>query len=124
MTPGHGSPAERPLNKDKFMIATRNPNTTTRGNGFDAATIRAVWNKAQAVYGTDPNVRRKDSCGAWIDWTAYGKTTENGYGWEIDHIKPVAAGGTDDLSNLQPLFWENNRYKSDDYPNWSCKVGA
>jgi hypothetical protein len=36
------------------MVANRNPNTTTRGNGFDAATVRAVWNKAQAVYGVDP----------------------------------------------------------------------
>jgi hypothetical protein len=45
----------------------------------------------------DPNVRRKDGCGAWIDWAAYGQTTQNGYGWEIDHIKPVAKGGSDDL---------------------------
>ena len=63
------------------MITTRRPNTTTRGGGFDATTIRAVWNKAQAVYGVDPNVRRKDSCGAWIDCAAYGQTAQNGYGW-------------------------------------------
>ena len=44
------------------------------------------------------------------------------YGREIDYIKPVAKGGTDDLSNLQALRWENNRHKSDDWPNWSCKV--
>lgn len=37
----------------------------------------------------------------------------NKHGWEIDHIRPVVAGGNDDLSNLQPLQWENNRKKGD-----------
>jgi hypothetical protein len=26
------------------------------------------------------------------------------------------------LNNLQPLQWENNRHKGDNYPNWSCKI--
>jgi len=46
------------------------------------------------------------------------------WGWEIDHKKPVANGGTDDLDNLQPLQWENNRHKGDNWPNWDCKVKA
>lgn len=100
----------------------RNPNSTSTGGAFDAATIEAVWRKGQVVSNNDPKVFRKDACGAWIARSAYGATTQ--YGWEVDHVRPVAKGGTDDLANLHPLQWENNRYKSDDYPNWSCKVRA
>lgn len=100
----------------------RLPNTNRNGGGFDALTIAAVWNKARAVPGYDAAQVRKDACGAWIKRSEYGQTTQ--YGWEIDHIKPVASGGTDTLDNLQPLHWRNNRHKADEYPNWTCAVGA
>lgn len=45
-------------------------------------------------------------------------------GWEIDHIVPVAKGGSDNLSNLQALLCTNNRHKADNYPNWVCAVTA
>jgi len=98
----------------------RQPNTTTRGSGFDDQTIEAVWRKGTP----EPEYQgfRKDACGASMQRTKYGKTEM--WGWEIDHIKPVAKGGTDELGNLQPLRWENNRRKSDDYPNYYCAVGA
>lgn len=87
-------------------------------------TIQLVWNKGQIIPGTDPNVVRKDRCGALIRRDKYGDTTPRGLGWEIDHNVPVAKGGTDDLSNLLPLQWENNRGKSDNFPAWTCAVKA
>ena len=95
---------------------TRRSSTTQSGASFDQRTINAVWSRATIVPGVDPNQRRKDVCGAWIDRSQYGTTANNGFGWEIDHIIPVSSGGTDDLSNLQPLQWQNNRRKGDSYP--------
>ena len=94
----------------------RKHNTDRNGNSWTDETKKAVWNKAEIVPGIDSSQKRKDHCGAWIEWSKHGDTAENGSGWEIDHIKPVAKDGTDDLSNLQPLHWKNNRTKSDDYP--------
>jgi hypothetical protein len=96
---------------------TREPGTTTMGEQFGARMIEQVWAKAEPelwfVY------FKRDVCGATIKKDDYGKMTE--FGWEIDHIIPVAQGGTDELSNLEPMHWENNRHKGDDYPEWSCK---
>ena len=101
---------------------TRSRNTTRTGAGFGAATITAVWQKGIAVPGYDSRYIRKDRCGAWIKYADYGTIGE--YGWEIDHIEPVAAGGGDALSNLQPLHWQNNRHKGDNFPAWGCAVAA
>lgn len=106
-------------------MAPRYSGTTALNEGFAQGIIDAVWVKGIAVAGVDANKRRKDICGAWIDKAQYGVTQEKGTGWEIDHIVPVAKGGTDALSNLQPLQWQNNRAKSDNGPGeWTCAAWA
>jgi len=100
----------------------RRRNTDIRGGAWSPAVIEAVWRKAHIVPRYDPAAFRKDTCDAWIARNEYGLETD--HGWEIDHIVPVARGGGDGLDNLQPLLWQNNRHKSDNWPNWSCLISA
>ena len=96
----------------------RSCNTKCDGSSFDDDTIEAVWEKGEIE--PDYPGFRKDVCGASMQRSKYGKTER--WGWEIDHKEPVSKGGSDDLDNLQPLQWENNRHKGDDHPNWDCKI--
>lgn len=82
--------------------------------------IQKVWEKGQIIEGYDKSKYRKDFCDAWIHRDKYGEQVS--LGWEIDHVYPVAKGGKDNLENLRPMQWENNRSKGDDYPNYSCAV--
>lgn len=94
---------------------TRNSNTDSRGQQFNAVVISQVWQKGRVIPNYDLGTWRYDICGNPIKYQDYGKI-ESKHGWEIDHIKPVARGGGDDLNNLQPLQWEKNREKGDSYP--------
>ena len=71
-----------------------------------------VWSKATIVPGVNPAIRRKDICGAWIDWLAYGNRESN-VGWEVDHVSPISKGGAHHINNVRPLHWQNNARKSD-----------
>jgi len=88
----------------------REPNTDGSGQPFSPEVVEAVWQKARTM-GVHETLR----VDAW-GWTIVRSDYGNGrsrYGWEIDHIVPVAQGGGDELTNLQPLQWENNRRKDE-----------
>ena len=79
---------------------------------------RLVWNKGREIPNFDASEWRWDKCGTPMQYSKHGDTTSK-YGWEIDHIRPVAQQGSDYLDNLQPLQWENNRAKADSL-YWNC----
>lgn len=89
----------------------RNYNTDKKGYRFNDIIKSLVWKKGLTVPGYYPTMLRQDKYGALMLFEDYGRT-DSRYGWEIDHIYPVSLGGTDNLSNLQPLNWQNNRIKS------------
>lgn len=66
----------------------------------------AVWKKGAIVPSNDPVMFRKDQCGAWIKWSDF-ENRDSEYGWDIDYITPLSTGGSDALSNLRPLQWQN-----------------
>ena len=71
----------------------------------------AVWSKAKTIRGKDPAEYRQDPYGNEMYYGSYGKASPKG--WEIDHIKPIARGGSDALRNLQALNTRVNREKGD-----------
>ena len=79
-----------------------------------------MWLKAKIVPGYNSALYRKDCCGRFIKKSDYGNIYSK-YGWEVDHIRPVARGGSDHIDNLQALQWELNRSKGDTYP-WACPL--
>jgi 5-methylcytosine-specific restriction endonuclease McrA len=76
--------------------------------------IDAVWNKGTHIRGQNPDVHRRDVFGNPLYKPSFGKQGEKS--WQIDHKKPIAKGGTDDLRNLQPLQTAVNQEKGDKYP--------
>lgn len=90
----------------------RHYGSTGQGGNFTPVQINATWNKGGIVAGYDSAQYRVDVYGTWMCKSDYGNVASE-MGWEIDHILPVSAGGTDHYDNLQPLQWRNNRNKAD-----------
>ena len=99
------------------------------GKDFSEEEIQEVWEKATIINTKHKNLWRNDLAGAVIRREDYGDQNSL-YGWEIDHIRPCnprdpkVTPGTDEMSNLQPLQWENNKRKSGYYPKYSTLVSA
>lgn len=92
---------------------------------FSEEQIQKVWDKAPTIENLDPKVYRLDNCGALIKNELYSKRgSALSMEWEIDHIKPRSQGGTDELSNLQALQWENKKAKAESYPSWKCVISG
>lgn len=98
------------------MAISRRPNTTKDGGSWSESTKLAVWEKGREIPGYDAAIWRWDTYGSVMKYSEYGNRNSD-YGWEIDHIYPVARGGADDFNNLQPLQWKNNADKGDNL-NW------
>lgn len=78
------------------------------------AKAKTVW---EHWYGNA--TKAHDVCGAEMDKSAHGK--EGRFGWDVDHIVPLSRGGTNSLSNLRPLHWENNDAKGNKLDGqWHC----
>lgn len=71
-----------------------------------------AWDKAKKVRGRDPKLYRRDPYGNVMYYPSHGK--DSGMGWEADHIKPKAHGGSDETRNLQALNTKVNRQKGKD----------
>lgn len=62
-----------------------------------------------------------DYAGRRIRKSEYNTPTE--FAWSLDHIKPIAKGGTDSSRNLMPVHALTNLEKGDSFPKFKAFGG-
>lgn len=76
---------------------------------YSDETLYKIWNKGFIILGKDPNKYRKDVNGNVMYRSSYGKYSK--MGWNVDHKKAKANGGSDSIRNLQPMNSRANSSK-------------
>ena len=77
---------------------------------FTDEQLNEIWEKGLIDSRFDPNLVRKDACGAWMIRGRY-NDQKSTFGWEVDHIYPesklknleVPDELIDNMVNLRPL---------------------
>jgi len=102
-------------NSKKYKNATNNIKYGRPG------CVEAVWNMATPIEGRDPDVWRRDVAGKIIKRNEL--TSKSKYAWNVDHKIPKTTGGSDEISNLQPLNRRDNirfsNKQTDDKPGYN-----
>ena len=76
---------------------------------YTEETLDKIWNKGSIIFGKDPDKYRKDVNGNVMFRSSYGKYSK--MGWNVDHKRAKANGGSDSIRNLQPMNSRANSSK-------------
>ena len=95
-------PAPRQQRRGLLNYAANALDGFTSLPSLDEVRKLAAWNNTAGYPGRDPLEWRMDFYGNALRWSDHGDQSSP-YGWQIDHIVPLAAGGQDIPSNLRAL---------------------
>lgn len=77
--------------------------------------VQRIWAKGEIFPGLNSRVWRYSKNGKLMRSSEYGNRYSK-HGWEIEHSKPKAKGGTGHINNLFPENWRENLRKGTKYP--------
>lgn len=118
-------PSPVPINVPNEQIPL--PVITTSQVRWSAQQIEDVWDKGEIIPNVNPSLYRKDYAGAlmfkqnFLNNVSFNDAVKS-LNWTIMHQKPLAVGGSNDISNLVPLNNNNAVSKSNNYPKWKTRI--